>query len=170
MPDPLPHKSHKSKSHKSKSHRSHRSDKSRRSHVADWERTQKPRTWRGQPKLLLIAFLSLISYISLPATAYFTYRLIAHPQQDLETYTVISLSALLISLILGTILSATTYCSLCHGRPFLNQNCLTHQLANKIPLLTRRASTILALLGTGRFRCMLCSTPFRLGSKSSAQP
>ncbi len=139
---------------------------SRRSHVADWERTQKARTWRGQGKLLFIAFLSLLSYLTLPSTLVLTYLLLAEPGGGWQLWTLASLCALLFSVILGTILSATTHCALCHGRPLLNQRCRKHQLSNKLPGLTYRASAILALLFTGRFRCMLCSTPYRLGRKS----
>ena len=139
---------------------------SRRPHVADWERTQKPRAWRGQGRLIAIALLALTSYAALPATLYFTFRLLTGPAMGWEPWTIFSLSALLLSLILGTLLSAMTKCSLCQGRPLLGTDCRKHQLANKIPGLTYRASAILHLIFTGKFRCMFCSTPFRLGRKS----
>ena len=138
----------------------------RRSHVADWERTQKPRVWKGQGRLLVIALLALISYAALPATLYFTWRLFSEPRQGWEIWAGGSMAALLISLIVGTVLSAMTKCALCHGRPLLGKNCRKHQLANKLPFLTYRASAILHLVFTGKFRCMFCSTPFRLGTKN----
>lgn len=141
---------------------------SRRSHVADWERTQQPRVWRGQGRILLIALLAITTYISFPATFYFTYRLVREPGGGWHSWTIGALSALLISLILGTILSAMTKCALCHGTPLLGKKCRKHLLANKLPGLTYRASAILHLVFTGRFRCMYCSTPFRLGRKSQS--
>jgi hypothetical protein len=137
----------------------------RRSHVADWERTQKPRVWRGQGRLLLIAFLALTSYVALPATLYGTVRLVLEPEGGWEKVALGSLIALVGSLVLGTVLSAVTKCGLCHGTPMLGKNCRKHVLANKLPCLTYRASAILHLIFTGKFRCMYCSTPFRLGGK-----
>ena len=127
-----------------------------RSHVADWERTQKPRVWRGQGRLIVIALL---------ATLYFTARLVMEPGAGWERWALGSLVALVGSLVVGIVLSAMTKCALCHGTPLLGKSCRKHQLANKLPLLTYRASTILHLLFTGRFRCMFCSTPFRLGRR-----
>lgn len=137
-----------------------------RSHVADWERTQKPRVWRGQGRLILIALLALTTYAALPATLYFTVRLILEPEGGWQVWALGSLIALVAALVLGTVLSAMTKCALCHGTPLLGKSCRKHQLANKIPLLTYRASAILHLVFTGRFRCMFCSTPFRLGRKN----
>lgn len=137
-----------------------------RSHVADWERTQRARVWKGQGRLVLIALLAVTSYIALPATIYFTFRLMTESGNRWHQWTVISLTTLMVSLIVGTILSAMTKCALCHGNPMLGKNCRKHTLANKIPFLTYRASAVLHLLFTGRFRCMFCSTPFRLGKKS----
>ena len=136
-----------------------------RSHVADWERTQKPRVWRGQGRLIVNALLALTTYLALPATLYFTARLVMEPGAGWERWALGSLVALLGSLVVGIVLSAMTKCALCHGTPLLGKSCRKHQLANKLPLLTYRASTILHLLFTGRFRCMFCSTPFRLGRK-----
>jgi hypothetical protein len=137
-----------------------------RSHVADWERTQKPRVWRGQGRLVLIALLALTTYAALPATIYFTIRLILQPEGGWQLWALGSLVALVAALLLGTILSAMTKCALCHGTPLLGKSCRKHQLANKLPILTYRASAILHLFFTGRFRCMFCSTPFRLGRKN----
>jgi hypothetical protein len=138
----------------------------RRPHVADWERTQKARLWRGQGRLLMVALLALTTYLALPATLYFTFRLVTEPGGGWKWWTVASLTALLGSLVVGMVLSAMTKCGLCHGSPLLGKNCRKHQLANKVPFLTYRASAVLHLLCTGRFRCMFCSTPFRLGRKS----
>lgn len=135
----------------------------RHSHVADWERTQKPRIWRGQGRLLVIAFFALTSYVALPATIYYTIHLILDPQGGWQTLALASLIALVVSLLLGTLLSAITKCGLCHGTPLMGKNCRKHVLANKMPCLTYRASAILHLIFTGKFRCMFCSTPFRLG-------
>lgn len=137
----------------------------RRSHVADWERTQKPRVWKGQFRLLVIALLALISYAALPVTLYCTFWLFMEPRSGWEPWAGGAMAALIVSLIVGTVLSAMTKCALCHGRPLMGKNCRKHQLANKLPFLTYRASAILHLIFTGRFRCMFCSTPFRLGRR-----
>jgi hypothetical protein len=121
--------------------------------------------WRGQFRLLQIALLALITYLSLPATLYFTCRLLLDPGKGWEHWTVAGLITFTGSLVLGLLLSATTRCSLCHGTPLLGKNCRKHTIANKLPFLTYRASAILHLIFTGRFRCMFCSTPFRLGRK-----
>lgn len=142
----------------------------RRSHVADWELTQKPRVWKGQGRLLFIALLALISYAALPATIYFTILLILEPQggwHDAATGSLITFAA---SFVVGTILSAMTKCSLCHGSPLMPKKCRKHVLANKLPCLTYRASAIFHLIFTGKFRCMYCSTPFRLGVKAGSGP
>lgn len=138
------------------------------SHVADWERTLNPRLWKGQGRLLLIAFLALTSYLALPATLYFTIRLLLEPQGDWQKPALGSLIALAVSLILGTLLSAITKCGLCHGAPLMGKNCRKHVLANKLPCLTYRASAILHLIFTGKFRCMFCSTPYRLGTRTES--
>ena len=138
----------------------------RRSHVADWELTQKPRVWKGQGRLILIALLALISYAALPATIYFTVLLTLEPQGDWHNAAVGSLIAFVGSLVVGTVLSAMTKCSLCHGSPMLGKRCRKHVLANKLPCFTYRASAILHLIFTGKFRCMYCSTPFRLGART----
>ena len=138
----------------------------RRSHVADWERTQKPRVWKGQFRLAIIALLALTSYFALPATLYFTIRLLLEPQGGWQIAAALSLVAFTVSFIIGLILSAITKCALCHGSPLLGKRCRKHVLANKLPLLTYRASAILHLICTGKFRCMFCSTPFRLGTKT----
>ncbi len=137
-----------------------------KSHVADWERTQKPRVWKGQFRLIIVALLALVTYAAVPATIYFTVRHFVHPDQNWQPAALASLIALVVSLVIGTVLSATTKCALCHGSPLMGKNCRKHVLANKIPFLTYRASTLLHVLFTGRFRCMFCSTPFRLGRKS----
>ena len=142
----------------------------RYAHVADWERSQKPRVWKRQGRLLLIALLALISYAALPATLYFTARLMLEQDPDWEKPALGSLIALVLSLIIGTVLSAMTKCALCHGSPLLGKNCRKHTLANKIPFLTYRASALLHVLFTGKFRCMFCSTPFRLGTKTENNP
>lgn len=149
--------------------RSSVSSSNRRAHVADWERTQRARVWKGQGRLVLIALLALTSYVALPATLYFTARLIIEPGQGWENWTIGAFAALLGSLLIGTILSAMTRCALCHGTPLLGKNCRKHALANKLPLLTYRASAIFHVLFTGRFRCMFCSTPFRLGRKNDGK-
>ena len=138
----------------------------RRSHVADWERTQKPRVWKGQVRLGIIALLALTSYVALPATIYFTIRLLHDPQGAWQIPAALSLVVFAASFIVGLLLSAITKCSLCHGSPLLGKRCRKHVLANKLPLLTHRASAILHLVFTGRFRCMFCSTPYRLGTKA----
>jgi hypothetical protein len=138
----------------------------RRAHVADWELTQKPRVWKGQGRLLLIALLALITYAAVPATLYFTARLIIAPDAGWQIWTVGSLVALVVSLVLGILLSATTKCTLCHGTPLMGNKCRKHTLANKLPLLTYRASSIVHLIFTGKFRCMFCSTPYRLGRRA----
>lgn len=140
----------------------------RRSHVADWELTQKPRVWKGQPRLVLIALLALTTYLTLPATIYFTVRLIAEPRGGWQAAAVGSLIAFVASLILGLVLSAITKCGLCHGSPLLGKRCRKHVLANKLPFLTYRASAMLHLIFTGKFRCMFCSTPFRLGIRGES--
>ena len=140
----------------------------RRSHVADWELTQKPRVWKGQGRLLFIALLALTSYAALPATIYFTILLILEPQGGWQNAAMGSLIAFAASLILGTILSAMTKCSLCHGSPLMGRKCRKHVLANKLPCLTHRASVIFHLIFTGKFRCMYCSTPYRLGTRTES--
>ena len=136
-----------------------------RSHVADWERTQKPRVWRGQVRLLLIVLLSVITYLSLPATLYFTFRLVTDPGKQWEPWAIGALIAFVSSLVLGLVLSALTKCSLCHGTPLQTRKCRKHTIANKLPFLSYRASAVLHILFTGKFRCMYCSTPFRIGRK-----
>lgn len=142
------------------------SPKSRKSHVADWERTQQPRVWKGQFRLLLIVLLSLTTWISFPATLYFLFKLLTAPSAENKSHVIFALAALLGSLLLGIFISAATKCSLCHSTPFLERRHRKHQLANDVPLLTYRASAILSLLLRGRFRCMYCSTPYRIGFKS----
>jgi hypothetical protein len=137
-----------------------------RSHVADWELTQRPRVWRGQGRLLVITLLALTTYVAFPATLFFTFHLLNTPGEGWETWALGSLVTFVGSLICGIILSAMTRCVLCHGTPLLGKSCRKHVIANKIPGLTYRASTILHLLFTGKFRCMFCSTPFRLGRRS----
>jgi hypothetical protein len=137
-----------------------------RSHVASWERTQNARVWRSQGRLIVIVLLALTTYLALPATLYFTARLVMEPGAGWESWTLGSLVALVGSLVMGIVLSAMTKCTLCHGTPLLGTSCRKHPLANKLPLLTYRASTILHVLFTGRFRCMFCSTPFRLGRRN----
>lgn len=138
----------------------------RRSHVADWERTQPPRVWRGQFRLFFIVVLALTTWVSFPATLFFLGKLLIEPAKDTKTHLVISIVALLLSYLLGLALSASAKCSLCHSTPFLQRRHRKHQLANALPMLTYRASAILHVLLTGRFRCMYCSTPYRLGIKS----
>lgn len=140
----------------------------RRSHVADWELTQKPRVWKGQFRLIIISLLALTTYIALPATIYFTIQQIVDPQGGWQAAAISSLIAFVVSLVLGTLLSAITKCSLCHGSLLLGKKCRKHVLANKLPLLTYRASAILHLIFTGKFRCMFCSTPFRLGTRTES--
>ena len=140
----------------------------RRSHVADWERTQKPRVWKGQFRLIIIVLLALTSYIALPATIYFTICLLVEPQGAWQVPAALSLVAFAASFIVGLLLSAITKCALCHGSPLLDKRCRKHVLANKLPLLTYRASAILHVIFTGKFRCMFCSTPFRLGTKAES--
>jgi hypothetical protein len=115
--------------------------------------------------LILIVLLSVITYISLPATLYFTLRLVTDPGQRWDSWAIGSLIAFVSSLVLGIILSTLTKCSLCHGTPLLARKCRKHTIANKLPFLSYRASSVLHLLFTGKFRCMYCSTPFRLGGK-----
>ena len=141
-----------------------------RSHVADWERTQKPRVWKGQFKLLLIALLGLISYLALPGLIFTTVHLLLNPTDGWQKWTLLCFIAFTGSLILGYILSSTVRCNLCQGSPMLVKKCRKHVLANKLPCLGYRASAILHLLFTGRFRCMYCSTPYRLGFKSDSSP
>lgn len=137
-----------------------------RGHIADWERTQKPRVWKNQFRLLFIALLSLVMYAALPATLYFTARLIMEPEAGWQFWALGALITLVVSLVLGVILSATTRCSLCHGTPFFGHRCRKHALANKLPLLSYRASCLAHVLFTWKFRCMFCSTPYRLGPKN----
>ena len=115
---------------------------------------------------MVIALLALTTYVALPATIYFTIRLIQEPQGGWSTLTIISLVALVVSLVIGTLVSAITKCGLCHGSPLMGKSCRKHVLANKLPLCTYRASAILHLIFTGKFRCMFCSTPFRLGTRA----
>ena len=137
----------------------------RRGHIADWERTQKPRVWKGQFRLLLIALFTLTMYAALPATLYFTARLIMEPEAGWQHWALGALITLVASMVLGIVLSAITKCSLCHGTPFFVNRCRKHALANKLPLLSFRASCLAHMLFTWKFRCMFCSTPYRLGSK-----
>ena len=140
----------------------------RRSHVADWELTQKPRVWKGQFRLIVIVLLTLTTYLALPATIYFTALLILDPQGGWQPWAIGSLITFASTLVLGAVLSASTKCSLCHGSPLMGKQCRKHVLANKLPFLTYRASAMLHILFTGKFRCMFCSTPFRLGTRSES--
>ncbi|MES2707214.1 MAG: hypothetical protein V4726_11500 [Verrucomicrobiota bacterium] len=142
------------------------SDKERKSHVADWERTQPPRVWRMQFRLLIIVLMALVTWISLPATVYFTVMLITNPSPAAKVHVVVSILALVVSYLAGLLVSASSKCSLCHSTPFLQRRHRKHPLANDLPLLTYRASAIVHLLLRGRFRCMYCSTPYRIGFKS----
>jgi hypothetical protein len=101
----------------------------------------------------------------LPATLYCTARLIMEPEAGWQMWALGCLITLVGSLVLGIMLSAITKCALCHGKPFFGNRCRKHPLANKLPLLSYRASTIVHLLFTGKFRCMFCSTPYRLGPR-----
>lgn len=138
----------------------------RRSHVADWERTQQPRVWKGQFRLLIILLLALTFWVSVPVTLYYTAMAILEPSPLTKHHALWGLVSLLGSLLLGIFVSAATKCSLCHSTPFLERRQRKHQLANHIPLFTHRASALLSLLLRGRFRCMYCSTPYRIGLRN----
>jgi hypothetical protein len=53
-------------------------------------------------------------------------------------------------------------CSLCHGTILHEKRCRKHAEATRIPGLSHRAATVVAVLCTGSFRCMYCGTPYRL--------
>ncbi|MDB6132306.1 MAG: hypothetical protein JWM59_549 [Verrucomicrobiales bacterium] len=139
----------------------------RGSHVADWERTQPPRVWKTQARLLLIVLLSLVTWAALPATLCLTVMLLLDPTPEIKQWALISMVSLVVGLVAGILISSTAKCSLCHSTPFLQNSHRKHQLANDVPLLTYRASAIVHLLLRGRFRCMYCSTPYRIGPRSS---
>lgn len=59
-------------------------------------------------------------------------------------------------------------CSLCHGPVLHEKNCHKHVDAFRILPLSYRNSTVVSLLGTGKFRCMYCGTPYRLRREGHA--
>lgn len=137
-----------------------------KSHVAEWERTQQPRVWRGQIRLAFLCLFSVSTWVSFIWGLYAGMRLLLNTaDRSWERPILISSILFAVSLLLSLYLSAITRCPLCHGTPFVEKRCRKHKLAFRLPGFTYRASAIIHLITRGFFRCMYCSTPYRFGRK-----
>lgn len=137
--------------------------------MADWERKQPARPWRGQGRLLMILLFNLLTWASFVGLIWtLTLLLLDNTRKELNLPLIVCLAVFVVGLIVRMGLAGATKCPLCHGKPFRDTGSVKHRLANKIPGLPWTTSTVLHLLFTGRFRCMYCSTPFRFGRSRSA--
>lgn len=145
--------------------------RTRGSHVADWERTQKPRPWRNPGRLRGIVLFHLLTWLSFAGGVYcgiMLYVTEGFGRGGIHTLPLLGcLVVFAVSLVTRAALGAATSCPLCHGKLFSAGHSAKHKLSNKLPMLPYRASTILHILFTGRFRCMYCSTPFRVGRSNA---
>ncbi len=138
-----------------------------RSSRGNWEDQQRSRSIPHSGALLFGALSTAVLWLSIPALIVcLTLKLLGHPGPWGEG-AVASLIILVLSLAVSLGLSLTKKCPLCHGTPLHSRPCPKHRLANRWPLLTYRATTVLCMLTTLSFRCMYCGTPFRLFKKSS---
>ncbi len=133
----------------------------------NWEDKQVPRSTPHSGALLLGALSIAASWVSLLAVmVLLALKFSGHPGPWME-WLLPALCVFGVSFVLGLVLSLTKQCPLCRGTPLHNQRCFKHRLAQRWPLLTYRATTVLRILTTLRFRCMYCGTPFRLFKKPS---
>ena len=140
-----------------------------RSAKGNWEDYQRSRSYPRSLGLLCGAFSSLVLWISTGASVLSLVMIFSGEKDPWSLISMISLAALLVSLVITLVISLTQHCPLCHGTPLHSRSCPKHRLAQKWPLLTYRATAVLKILTTFDFRCMYCGTPFRLFKKSSRQ-
>lgn len=138
-----------------------------RSQKGSWEDYQRPRSFSGSFTLFCgaVSFLSL--WLCIAGGLLSILMLLLESAGPWKAIALVSLLGLAASLAVSLIISLNTRCPLCHGPPLHNRRCRKHRLAQKWPLLTRRATVVLSILFTLHFRCMYCGTPFRLFKKSS---
>jgi hypothetical protein len=112
--------------------------------------------------MLLVALFFLLAYAGLAAFAVGLAGMVVVGGQEAGVLALAGLGLFALAKAFAFPLSRGLNCSLCHGGLMQSRRCQKHARAFRLPLLTHRASAVISLLTTGRFRCMYCGTPYRL--------
>ena len=125
-------------------------------------RVRRARSFPWPTRLFLVSFLWLLSTLAFVAFAGLTTAMVVNDDRPMGYWALAALGVFALLRLVVFILSPALHCSLCHGTVAQARSCRKHDGATKLPLLSHRASTLLAVFFTGRFCCMYCGTLFRI--------
>lgn len=135
----------------------------------NWEDRQRCRSYHQSFELLCGAVSIVVLWLStITAVAALVMQSLGHGH-PWPFLSIVSLTALIFSLIFALCFSLTKKCPLCHCPPLHSRFCRKHRLADRWPPFTYRATAVLRILTSLSFRCMYCGTPFRLFKKSTRE-
>jgi hypothetical protein len=139
-----------------------------RSHRGNWEDKQRRRSCPQSARFFGAACCFLILWLSVAALITSLVMITMGYHEPWTALCLWATAAAIGSFTASLITSLNAKCPLCLGTPLHSRHgCRKHRLADRWPLLTRRATVILRIVTALSFRCMYCGTPFRLFKKSS---
>lgn len=129
------------------------------------ERKQAPRSYQHAFKIYLICFYTLMTFLAIIGgiiclAFFFKYR-----EMKLVYGFIGCIFAWVLFVVLRMIETSELKCKLCHGTFLHSKSCKKHRDAVKYPLLSHRQTAMLQSLFAGKFTCMFCGTPYRIGKK-----
>lgn len=125
-------------------------------------RVRRARAFNRPGRMIVVTLLLLAAFFGFGAFLWTTGAMLWTGDRSLGTYALAGLALCGIGRFLVFVLSRSLSCTLCYGPVMQEKGCRKHRDAQRLPLLSYRASTALAVATTGHFRCMYCGTPFRL--------
>jgi hypothetical protein len=112
--------------------------------------------------VLVVAALLWVAICGGIAFIWGTVELLRTDDREFGLIALIGLGAFALGKGLVFVLSRSLVCPLCHGTVMHEKRCQKHAGAQRLPLLSYRATAAAAVLCTGAFRCMYCGTAYRL--------
>ena len=111
---------------------------------------------------LFTAVVVLGSASGMAVFVFFAARMVALDDRLMGWYALAGLGTFLMLTVLGTLLTRSLHCQLCHGTVLRDSGSRKHGQATKFPLISYRLSAAMKILLCGKFQCMYCGTAFRL--------
>ncbi len=125
-------------------------------------RVRRARNYPCPGRIFLISFLWILSTLVFLTFIGLVTWMVVMEKRELGLWSIGALGGFALLRFVIFILAPGLHCTLCHGTVIHSRACRKHDKGTKLPLLSHRASTALAVFFTGRFHCMYCGTPFRV--------
>jgi hypothetical protein len=125
-------------------------------------RTRRARGYHRPGRLLIVALLLALSYLSLFAVAGGLAGMVMTGAKSWGWLGLAGLGIFVLARFSVFMLSSALNCPLCHGPVMHERRCRKHEHAFRLWPLSYRASAVVSLIFTAGFRCMYCGTAWRL--------